>query len=109
MTLIRYELQHCCNCLTTSIFSFYFRKGEDTELSRHMDQSAITFNICLGGVFGNAEVTFDFERDDPLLTRSLATIIEEGEGSTGSTPPSGSNDRRREHPKASVSHRVGRY
>ena len=41
------------------------RLGEDVSLARHMDQSAVTLNICLGSAFTGAEVVFEEQRDAP--------------------------------------------
>ena len=80
------------------------RTGEDTELARHMDQSAVTFNVCLGGVFKNAEVSFEHQRDDPSLllspTQEADVDIYGGESSrTGGS--------QRGHKKVSVTHKPG--
>eukprot|EP00298_Acanthocystis_sp_HF-20_P022979 c31291_g1_i1.p1 GENE.c31291_g1_i1~~c31291_g1_i1.p1 ORF type:complete len:267 (+),score=91.48 c31291_g1_i1:79-801(+) len=55
-------------------FFIRYKKGEDLELSRHMDQSEITLNVCLGKVFDGGDVFFDSQRDhprEPILNRTI--------------------------------------
>ena len=39
-------------------FTIRYKAGEDTDLDNHMDQSAVTLNVCLGGEFEGADVYF---------------------------------------------------
>ena len=40
--------------------------GEDLDLKRHMDQSEVTLNVCIGGTFEGADVFFQGQRDHPM-------------------------------------------
>ena len=44
-------------------FTIRYKAGEDVDLDNHMDQSAVTLNVCLGGEFDGAEVYFRGQRD----------------------------------------------
>ena len=46
-------------------FTIRYAVGEDLDLDRHMDQSEVTLNVCIGGHFKGAEVFFQGQRDHP--------------------------------------------
>lgn len=80
-------------------------------MARHMDQSAVTFNVCIGGVFKNAEVSFEHQRDDPSLflrpTEEVDVDIYGGESiRTGGIATSGGSQRG--YKKVSVTHKPGK-
>jgi hypothetical protein len=46
-------------------FTIRYSAGEDTSLDKHMDQSAVTLNVCLSGAYSGADVYFKGQRDHP--------------------------------------------
>lgn len=56
-------------------FTIRYSVGEDTSLDDHMDQSAVTLNVCLGGDFEGAEVYFKGQRDSATQNSENATVV----------------------------------
>lgn len=55
-------------------FTLRYRVGEDEHLNRHMDQSEVTLNICLGGEFEGADLYFHGMRDHADEEEEIGTF-----------------------------------
>ncbi len=62
-------------------FTITYVKGEDEQISRHIDESEVTLNICLGGLFEGAEVEFEKQRDDEAPGSGLRCCMLDSTGS----------------------------
>ena len=56
-------------------FTVRYKPGEDIELARHMDESEVTLNLCLGLEFQHGTLYFDDVRDEQAKEENRSRLF----------------------------------